>query len=116
MTKLCKTGDLDRAAWHLRICRRCRTKTGAVQGTVFTTDADGGRSVVPGAKVSLNGPTLSGTSADAEGKFVFSVLQPGVLHPQIRSFRNDRDTSSGGGCRSGCRRYRRNVLHVWKML
>jgi hypothetical protein len=25
-------------------------KTGAVQGTVFTTDADGGRSVVPGAK------------------------------------------------------------------
>jgi carboxypeptidase family protein len=44
---------------------------------VFTTDPDGGRSVVPGAKVSLNGPTPSETSVDAEGKFVFSALQPG---------------------------------------
>jgi hypothetical protein len=52
-------------------------KTGAVQGMVFTTDANGGRSVVPGLKVSLNGPTPSETSADAEGKFVFSALQPG---------------------------------------
>jgi Carboxypeptidase regulatory-like domain len=52
-------------------------KTGALQGTVFTTDADGGRSVVPGAKVSLNGPTPSETSPDAEGKFVFRALQPG---------------------------------------
>src|SRR5580658_10095652 len=53
------------------------TKTGAVQGLVFTTDADGGRSVVPGAKVSLNGPTPSESSADSEGKFLFSALQPG---------------------------------------
>jgi hypothetical protein len=52
-------------------------KTGAVQGTVFTTDVDGGRSVAPGAKVSLSGPTPSETSADAEGKFIFSALQPG---------------------------------------
>ena len=52
-------------------------KTGAVQGTVFTTDADGGRSVAPGAKVSLSGPTPSETSADAEGKFIFRALQPG---------------------------------------
>jgi hypothetical protein len=43
---------------------------------VFTTDADEGRSVVPGAKVSLSGPTPSETSADAEGKFLFSALQP----------------------------------------
>lgn len=41
-----------------------------MQGMVFTMDANGGRSVAPGAKVSLNGPTLSETSADAEGKFV----------------------------------------------
>jgi hypothetical protein len=47
-----------------------------VQGIVFTTDANGGRSVLPGAKVSLNGPTPTETSADAEGKFVFSLLQP----------------------------------------
>jgi hypothetical protein len=42
--------------------RDTEPKTGAVQGTVFTTDAEGGRSVVPGAKVSLNGP---GTSTEA---------------------------------------------------
>ena len=32
---------------------------------------------MPVAEVSLNGPTPSETSADAEGKFVFSALQPG---------------------------------------
>lgn len=32
---------------------------------------------MPDAKLSLNGPTPSETSADAEGKFVFSALQPG---------------------------------------
>jgi hypothetical protein len=31
-------------------------ETGTVQGVVFTADADGGRSVVPGAKISLIGP------------------------------------------------------------
>jgi hypothetical protein len=30
--------------------------TGTVQGLVFTADADGGRSVVPAAKISLDGP------------------------------------------------------------
>jgi hypothetical protein len=30
--------------------------TGTVQGVVFTADADGGRSVVPAAKISLDGP------------------------------------------------------------
>src|ERR1700734_1921721 len=63
----CKSGDFDRAAWRLRLCRRYRTRNGAVQGMV-TTDANGGRSLAPDAKVSLNGPTPSGTSADTEGK------------------------------------------------
>jgi hypothetical protein len=30
--------------------------TGTVQGLAFTADADGGRSVVPAAKISLDGP------------------------------------------------------------
>src|SRR5580692_10517772 len=61
--KRCKAGDLDWAAWRLRLCRRYRKpKTGAVQGIVFATDADGGRYVVPGAKLSMNGPTPSETS------------------------------------------------------
>jgi len=36
-----------------------RPKTGAVQGTVLTTYADGARFVAPGAKGSLNGPMSS---------------------------------------------------------
>jgi hypothetical protein len=39
-------------------------KTGAVQGVVFTSDADGGRSVVPGAKVFLDGPAVRETETD----------------------------------------------------
>lgn len=62
-------------------------KTSAVQGMVFTADANEGRFVVPDAKVSLNGPTPSEPSAEGEGKFVFSALQPGLTcsnqkHPE----------------------------------
>lgn len=53
------------------------SKTGTVQGVVFTSDADGGRSVVPGAKVFLDGPAARETEADAAGKYVFNALPPG---------------------------------------
>ena len=51
--------------------------TGQVQGVVFTTDADGSRSIVPGAKVFLEGPSAGAAETDAAGKFVFSALPPG---------------------------------------
>src|SRR5882762_2957458 len=53
------------------------SQTGTVQGVVFTSDADGGRSVVPGTKVSLDGPDARETEADAAGKYMFNALPPG---------------------------------------
>jgi outer membrane receptor protein involved in Fe transport len=52
-------------------------ETGTVRGVVFTADADGGRSVVPGAKISLIGPATRETEADAAGKYRFDTLPPG---------------------------------------
>jgi hypothetical protein len=54
-----------------------KAETGTVQGVVFTADAAGGRSVVPGAKVSLTGPAVRETEADATGKYAFPALPPG---------------------------------------
>jgi TonB dependent receptor len=51
--------------------------TGSVQGVVFTRDADGGRAVVPTAKVSLSGPVACETATGANGEFVFSALPAG---------------------------------------
>jgi hypothetical protein len=51
--------------------------TGSVQGTVFTIDADGGRSVVPEAKISLDGPAHLEAESDAEGKFAFKAVPAG---------------------------------------
>src|SRR5581483_5420884 len=53
--------------------------TGDVQGTIFTTDPDGTRSAIPGAKVSLRGPGLvQETVADQQAVYHFSGLAPGV--------------------------------------
>ena len=51
--------------------------TGAVQGLLFTADADGGRSVVPAAKISLDGPVHLEVHADNEGKFACNAVPPG---------------------------------------
>ncbi|MGO9261201.1 MAG: TonB-dependent receptor domain-containing protein [Bryobacteraceae bacterium] len=52
--------------------------TGALEGTVFTTDGDGTRSRVPGAKVSLTGPGASQQAvADDQATCRFSSLVPG---------------------------------------
>jgi hypothetical protein len=51
--------------------------TGTVQGTVFTADADGGRSVVPAAKISLDGPAHLQLQTDNEGKFACNTVPPG---------------------------------------
>jgi hypothetical protein len=51
--------------------------TGTVQGLVFTADADGGRSVVPAAKISLDGPVHLQVQTDNEGKFACNAVPPG---------------------------------------
>jgi outer membrane receptor for ferrienterochelin and colicin len=51
--------------------------TGTVQGVVFTADADGGRSVVPAAKISLDGPVHLEVQTDSEGKFACNAVPPG---------------------------------------
>ena len=53
------------------------TATGTVQGMVFTADANGGRSVVPAAKISLDGPAHLQLQTDNEGKFAFKAVPPG---------------------------------------
>jgi hypothetical protein len=50
---------------------------GAVQGLVFITDADGGRSVVPATKITLDGPTHLEAFSDNEGKFALSAVPVG---------------------------------------
>jgi outer membrane receptor protein involved in Fe transport len=51
------------------------TNTGDVRGTVFTVDPDGGRSVFPGAKVLLEGYSLSvETVTDQQGNFSFTAV------------------------------------------
>src|ERR1700693_6224490 len=50
---------------------------GAVQGLVFITVADGGRSVVPVTKITLDGPAHKEAQSDNEGKFAFSTVPAG---------------------------------------
>jgi hypothetical protein len=48
------------------------TNAGGVEGLVYTVDSDGGRSVVPGAFVSLTGPAFSQqTIANEQGRYSF---------------------------------------------
>jgi hypothetical protein len=55
--------------------------TGTLESTVFTTDADGTRSRVPGAKVVLTGAgALQQAVSDQEAKCRFSGLIPGQYH------------------------------------
>ena len=54
-----------------------KPETNGVRGVVFTLESDGSRSVVPGAKVSINGATTRETEADAAGEYVFTALPPG---------------------------------------
>jgi hypothetical protein len=51
--------------------------TGTVQGVVFTADADGGRSVVPAAKISLDGSSHIEAQSTPEGKFVLRAIPAG---------------------------------------
>jgi hypothetical protein len=52
-------------------------QAGTVQGLVFTSEQDGGRLVVPGAKISLDGPSHLEAESNNEGKFTFNVVPSG---------------------------------------
>lgn len=52
--------------------------TGTVQGVVFTADADGGRSVVAAAKISLDGSSHIEAQSTSEGKFVLRAIPAGA--------------------------------------
>jgi hypothetical protein len=48
------------------------TNAGGIEGLVYTVDSDGGRSVVPGAFVSLTGPAFhQQTIANEQGRYSF---------------------------------------------
>src|SRR5437879_2898528 len=51
--------------------------TGAVQGQVFINDTDGGRSVVPATKITLDGPTQLEAESENEGNFGRSTVLAG---------------------------------------
>ncbi len=51
--------------------------SGSIQGVVFTTGQDRARSVVPGTKLSLDGPLHLEAESGSEGKFVFGTVPAG---------------------------------------
>lgn len=57
---------------------------GDVKGTVFTTNPDGTRSPIPGAKVSLRSSgSVRETVADQQAGYLFSGLTPGVYEVEV---------------------------------
>ena len=62
------------------------SNTGAVQGTVFVADQDGGRSFIPGAKVSLTGALFSQqTISDESGRYRFAEVPPDTYQLEVVS-------------------------------
>ena len=61
---------------------RCLSKsvpeaTGTIRGAVFTSDPDGGHSVLPYAIVRLEGPATRETQSDKQGAYIFELVKPG---------------------------------------
>lgn len=57
--------------------KSARQTTGTIQGVVFTLDAQGNRSVIPAASISLDGPKHMVTKSEGEGLFAFSAVPVG---------------------------------------
>jgi Carboxypeptidase regulatory-like domain/TonB dependent receptor-like, beta-barrel len=53
-------------------------QTSAIRGTVFTTDRDGGHSVLPHATITLQGPLTRQTQSDEQGRYAFVAIAPGT--------------------------------------
>jgi TonB dependent receptor/Carboxypeptidase regulatory-like domain len=61
-------------------------KTGAVRGIAFIVGSDGSRSVVSGATVRLNGPSLSmQTATDERGSYSFTAVTPGPYQIEVKA-------------------------------
>jgi len=60
-------------------------KTSTVQGVVVTIGPDGDRSVVAGAKISLDGPAYITAESNEEGKFVINGVPQGSYEITARS-------------------------------
>src|SRR5215469_16330507 len=52
--------------------------TAKVAGTVFVQDDAGNRSIVPRAKVKLDGPTAFETETDESGRYLIASVPPGI--------------------------------------
>jgi hypothetical protein len=59
------------------IAQSTQQANGTVQGVVFVFDNDGGPSLVPSVKVSLNGPAHIEVQSDDQGTFAFDSVPPG---------------------------------------
>ena len=51
--------------------------SGSIQGVIFAAEQDNARSVVPGVKLSLDGPVQLQTESDLEGKFALNAVASG---------------------------------------
>src|SRR5260370_14756601 len=60
------------------LAQKTELQAGTVQGLVFTSEQDGGRLVVPGAKISLDGPSHLEAESNNEGKFAISAVPSGA--------------------------------------
>src|SRR5258708_28011846 len=60
------------------LAQNTELQAGTVQGLVFTSEQDGGRLVVPGAKISLDVPSHLETESNNEGKFAINAVPSGA--------------------------------------
>ena len=61
----------------LALCQSSPLPGGSIQGVVFTTEQDHARSVVPGTKLSLDGPLHLQAESNSEGAFLFADVPSG---------------------------------------
>ena len=67
-----------------RLAAAQNTKDGAIEGLVYTVDSDGGRSVVPGAFVSLIGSAFSQqTIANEQGRYSFQDIAANMYQVNV---------------------------------
>src|SRR5260370_16978548 len=60
------------------LAQNTELQAGTVQGLVFTSEQDGGRLVVPGTKISLDGPSHLEAESNNEGKFAINAVPSGA--------------------------------------
>lgn len=62
---------------HCAVAQSTQPTTGTIQGVVLTSDPDGGHSVLPSTKVSLDGPAHIEAESDQQGKFIVNGAPAG---------------------------------------